>query len=202
MPPQKFFFLIQLSCRLILWICGVQVKIVYQDRLQPGKTYLYMGNHVNIFDIIIMGAYLPTYIVGLEKDTHFHWPIYGSIIKRFGNIPLSQGNTANALESIHQAEAALQSGTSVVIMPEGTRTRTGQMGIFKKGGFHLAIDAKATIMPFTLKGAFEINQKGNWRIKPGQIELIFCHPIEASDYSKETLPELRDRVKSAIASNL
>ena len=202
MPVSRFYPLVRHGSRLILWICGIKVILKNREKIDPQQSYLFMGNHVNIFDSVILAAYLPTQIVGVEKDIHFRWPVYGLLIKRFGNIPVSQANTESARKSIERATETLKKGNSVVILPEGTRTRTGNVGIFKKGGFHLAIDAKAMILPFTFKGAFKISQKGSKLIHPGTVELIFHDSIDASLYSKENLEELLAKVKAEVETPL
>ena len=198
----RLYPLLKGASALILRICGIRFKITGREHLDPNRAYLYMGNHVNLFDSLFILLGIPQQIVGVEKDTHFSWPVYGALIRSFGNIPVSQANTEKARESIRKAVETFRRGVSVVILPEGTRTRSGRTGEFKKGGFHLAIDAGATIVPFTILGAYEINATPGWKIKPGAVELIFHAPIPATDYDKDRLEALRDRVRATIVAPL
>lgn len=200
--PKKLFFLLRACSKAILVICGIKVVPINKQVLDPNKTYLFMGNHVNIFDHLVLISHLPVF-VGIEKDSHFKWPIYGGLARRFGNIPVTQGGSKEDTQrTMDKALETMKNGISVCILPEGTRTKTGQIGSFKKGGFHFAIDTRSTIIPVTIKDSFAIKRKGNWLIKPGTVELVFSEPVDTTQYPKENLVDLLELVKSRIEAPL
>jgi 1-acyl-sn-glycerol-3-phosphate acyltransferase len=145
---------------------------------------------------------IPQWCVAIEKKSNFKLPIYGLLIKRWGNIPIDRENLGSALQSLEQAKRALASGESIAIMPEGTRSRDGQLAKFKKGGFHLAIDAGATIVPYAYKGLYEFMPHGTYWLRARTIEVVFTPPIDASAYTKEDLPALIAKVRGQILDAL
>ena len=92
----------------------------------------------------------------------------------------------------------MEKGTSFLISPEGTRTLTGEIGPFKKGPFHLALNTNATIVPVALKGGFRAKKKSDWRLYPGVITVVFGDPIKSIHYEKLNIEELRDLISKKI----
>lgn len=201
--PQEYFPFLQFGCRLIIKVIGIELNVQNLERLEKEQAYVYMGNHVNMTDHIILASVVPRYFTGLGARWQFKIPIYGYLLRKGGVIPLHRHNIEEAKKSIEQAVTLLkEENISIGIMPEGTRSPTGKMGEFKKGGFHLAIDANAIIMPFSLKGAYQFKKKGSFLIYPGPVSIIFGHPIDASQYTKDNLIELLERVREEIAAPL
>lgn len=188
--------------RQLLAVAGLKVKVRGLEHVDPAKGYLCMSNHVNLFEPFVMGAYFPGWIVAIEKKENFKLPIYGSLIKAWGNIPIDRQDLKSAMESLRRAQEALASGVSIQIMPEGTRSRSGELGAFKKGGFHMAIDAGATILPFAFRNMYTFSHTGSWKLTPTEIELVFTPPIDASAYTKDELQALSDKVRGQIAGAL
>ena len=114
---------------------------------------------------------------------------------------LLHDNTDKAKATLKAAEKILlQDKDSMVLSPEGQRTITGEMGEFKKGGFHFAKATNATIVPVGLIGAYRANKRTSWTINPGRLTLVFGDPITAEDYSNLSVEELRDVTKERIGS--
>jgi 1-acyl-sn-glycerol-3-phosphate acyltransferase len=176
-PPRRFHAFTSLSCRLILKALGVRVTVTGREFLHPGRAYLFVGNHVNLFDVFVFYGYIPLFFRGVELDEHFDWFFYGRIIRRLGMIPISQSNGRAALRSLKTAQAALAGGTSVLILPEGGRTLDGAFQPFKKGAFLLAKRVAVEVVPVVMTGAFEILQKGRLFIRPGRMGLHLGAPI-------------------------
>ncbi|MBN2011084.1 1-acyl-sn-glycerol-3-phosphate acyltransferase [candidate division KSB1 bacterium] len=194
----RFDPLIKFFCRLILGIFGIRVDRIMNGHLDPKRTYLFMCNHVNMFDSFVLNGYLPNLTRGVELDSHFRWPIWGTVIRKFGNIPISHHNTKSAIESLKQAQAALEDGTSIIILPEGHRTRDGKLRTFMKGPFHLAKNACATIVPLAMVGAFEIKQVQSLLLRPGTVHFRIGEPIPYDNYQHMKVNELRDLIREKI----
>ena len=165
---------------------------------KDGGPYIYMFNHVSMFDQFMIGAYIPYYITAVAAIEVFKYPIFGFIIKKYGVIPIVRQKIRKAIGSLNLAEEAIKNGISFLISPEGTRTLTGEIGPFKKGPFHLAKNTNATIVPLALKGGFKAKKKSDWRIYPGILTVVFGDPIESSQFAKLSIIELQGLVQKRI----
>ena len=119
-------------------IMGIRLTVIGLEHLDRKKTYLIMGNHQSLFDLFVVPAAIPATYVAVEAAYHFSIPLWGSLVTRWGCIPIHRNDLEKAKESLDIARQRLKEGTSIIILPEGHRTLTGEMGEFKKGPFHLA----------------------------------------------------------------
>ncbi len=164
--------------------------------------YLYLFNHGSIFDpFMIIGA-VPHYITGVGSKEQFTWPVWGSIAKKYGLISIERKKIDSAVKSLSALEDAINKGVSAAIAPEGTRTVSGKLNEFKKGPFHVALNTGVTIIPVALKGAYNAQNKNDWKINPGTIQTVFGSPIEKKDYEKMDIDTLSNRVKREIQKML
>lgn len=200
--PRRFHDLWRFAFRCITTTAGLRVIVRNERFMARDKGYLYMTNHVNLLEPFIDMPSHPTWVVAIEKKENFKLPIYGGLLRAWGNIPIDRGDSESARESLEVAKDVLAGGTSVAIMPEGTRSPDGQMKAFKKGGFHLAIEAGATIVPYAHKGLEKHIKKGSLLINPTTIELVYTPPIDASQYTKDQIDELMALVRTQIENEL
>jgi 1-acyl-sn-glycerol-3-phosphate acyltransferase len=183
-------------CRLIVYTSGIRVTIKGLENFDPAKQYVVMMNHVNMFDGLIILGNLPMKARGIEEESHFKWPVYGWLIRGLGNVPINRKSGRRALESLRKAGEYMRrhEDLSVVIFPEGTRTRTGKLQKIKKGGFLLAVESGLEILPVVQVGGYAVKKKIHWHIRPGHIELIFEKPIPTKGMTRETIPQLIENV--------
>jgi 1-acyl-sn-glycerol-3-phosphate acyltransferase len=198
--PKHFDPFIKMVCRVILRCLCIRVRVEGLEHVQPQQTYIFMANHVNIFDVFVLYGYLPEFFRGVELDEHFEWPFYGLLIRRLGMIPISHTNARSALKSLHYARKMLAGGTSIVILPEGGRTLTGQLSPFKRGAFLLAKKAEVDIVPVMMVGAYQIKRKGSSLIRPGSMTLRFGPPIAYQDIKNVDVRELTSRVQHIMSA--
>ena len=196
--PRQYDKFVKFLCRYYLWCLFIRIKTHGLENFEKEKTYIFMSNHVNIFDVFLLNGYVPNFARRVEQDRHFNWPFWGKITSRYGTIPINQTKIKSALKSLEKAEEAIKAGTSIIILPEGHRTRSGEMMTFMRGPFLLAQKAKADIVPMAIVGSFEIKKVTNILIKPGTIHLIFCKTIFYKDIKSLTSHELKDFVKDKI----
>lgn len=201
-PMRKLRPLAKFAFRMTLAVFGLRVKVSGTEHIDPNKGYIYMSNHVSLFEPFIVGISHPTWVIAIEKQENFKIPFYGLLISRWGNIPIDRGNLESAKQSLERAKEALADGVSIGFMPEGTRTRNGELGPFKKGGFHTAIDAGAEIVPFAFRNLYQFNRTGSWLLTPQTVEVHFTAPIDSKAYGKEHLDALSDKVRSQIIEAL
>jgi len=196
--PRQYDKFIKWLCRLFLRSFFIKVKTRGLEKIDPQKTYIFMSNHVNIFDVFLLYGYIPNFARGVELDSHFTWPIWGKVITRFGNIPISQKHFQSALNSLSKAEQAIQNRTSIIILPEGHRTKDGKLLPFMRGPFMMAKKAKADILPTAMIGAFQIKRVKHWLVKPGTVKFVIGDVIPYDTFKDLTTHELKDMVKHRI----
>ena len=196
--------LMKTASRFILACCGVRVRIRGLGNIAPGGRYVVMMNHVNFFDPLVFYSRFPGLARGIEEESHFRWPFYGWMLHRVGMIPISRKDTAKARESLAKAAALIRERPeySIIILPEGTRTRDGNLGPFKRGGFHLALETGLDILPIVQLGASRINRKGSLLVRPGKVELAVLTPVPVAGWARGAVGELADRTRSVFLEAL
>jgi 1-acyl-sn-glycerol-3-phosphate acyltransferase len=192
--------LIKGVCRLVLAAAGIRIVVEGRENFKPGRQYIVMMNHVNFFDPFVFYAGFPGRARGLEEESHFRWPIYGPTIRRLGQIPISRTDTPRAIASLDKAAEIIRDRKdfSIVILPEGTRTRDGQLGKFKRGGFLMALSTGLDILPIIQKGAFRINRRGSRLIRPGTVRYVIAPAVSVAGYSRESQAALIEKVRSVF----
>ena len=196
--------LLKLVCKSVLFFAGIRVNTTGLENYTPGKQYIIMMNHVNIFDAMLFYSRFPGKARGIEEVSHFKWFLYGWLIKRIGIIPIDRVSGLKAIDSLKKAGQLIKKKRefSVAILPEGTRTLTGKLGKFKKGGFLLATESGLEILPIIQTGSFAIKKKNHWLIKPGKVNLVIEKPIPVSGYSRDNLKELMELTRTVFLKYL
>lgn len=195
--PQRALF------RNVLRVAGVKFEVRYAPGFDPRRTSLFIANHVNIFDAFVVYSAIPQFLRGLELESHFRIPAYGWMMRRFGNIPVRKNPTAaQTLELYRRTRAALDDGVSLVVFPEGGRTRDGHVGPFKDGAFRMAIQFGYPVVPVAITGSFDFNRKGHWMIYPGKIVVYLGEQIETQGLRKKEIGSLRDKVHQFVAGTV
>ena len=187
-------------CRRIAFFSGAKVKVVTSPGFDAHRTSFFMVNHVNLFDPFILYCAIPQLVRGWELESHFRIPVYGWLMKRFGNVPVAATRGPKELKRMWRlTQEAVQSGVSLIIFPEAKRTRDGQLSEFQQGGFRLAQQLGVPIVPVSLAGSFHHFRTGDWILRPTTITVYLHDTIETSGMKKEDLPALQDRVRREIA---
>jgi 1-acyl-sn-glycerol-3-phosphate acyltransferase len=200
LPREAAWRLIGRIACFALAMIGIRVRLEGAENLQPGKRYVVMGNHVSFLDIFLFAAVFPRPVIAVEKRENFRLPVYGWLVARWGNVPIHREDREEAIRAMDEARARVAAiDCSLVVMPEGTRTKTGDMGPFKRGGFHLAVQAGLPILPFTFIGAYDVHPTGTWRFRPGTVAVKIHPPIDTSNYGVSGLDQLMGAVRDAIA---
>ena len=189
----RFFFTIQTR------LMGIRLKVTGLSHIDQNRTYLIMGNHQSLFDLFVVPAAIPLTYVAVEAAYHFSIPLWGSLITRWGCIPIHRNNLEKAKQSLETARQRLGDGVSIIILPEGHRTLSGELGPFKKGPFHLALQADADILPFAISGLYEYQSKGTFHLNPKAVRVSIGPAIPYAAVSDMTPERLRDHVRGVIA---
>lgn len=200
---RAYAFHARLWARLSLGMAGVAVEIKGLENIPDGPV-IFMSNHQSNFDILTMLANIPRQLHWIAKKELFDVPIFGASMRRGGYIPLDRSDGRKALKSMEYAASVIREGKSVVLFPEGTRTRDLQLLPFKRGGFMLAQKAGVPVIPVTINGSGKINPAGRKRLYRGVIKVTLHPPVmPATGVSRsEAESILLTKVESAIASAL
>jgi 1-acyl-sn-glycerol-3-phosphate acyltransferase len=118
------------------------------------------------------------------------------------HITVNRSDPNDAAKSLERAKQRMAAGISVVVFPEGTRSRNGKLLAFKKGGFLLALQSGKNIVPITINGSGQLLPSGDWRLRSGMVEVIVEKPIMTATYRASSVRLLSDRVRQAIAAHL
>ncbi|TSK07283.1 MAG: 1-acyl-sn-glycerol-3-phosphate acyltransferase [Geobacter sp.] len=180
-------------------VAGIKVEVEGLEMVPTEGPVIYMGNHQGNFDILALTRAIPRLFSWVAKEELFRVPVFGAAMRRAGYIPLDRSDGRKALKSMNQAAQRIASGASVVIFPEGTRTKDGALLPFKRGAFMLATRAGVPIVPFTINGSRAINPRNRIELRPGTIRVSFGAPIEVAGVAEA---ELLERVRAAIAAKL
>lgn len=200
-PRLRAYALIRRWIALTLRLSGIRVHAKGMEKLDPGKPYLFMPNHVNLLDPFFYGRVMPVPYYGVEKRENFKIPFYGWLMKSWGNVPIDRGNLDQAKLDLENARVAIHRDAAwMIVMPEGTRTRDGAVLPFKKGVFHLALATGVPVVPVSMNGAYEIQARGSFWASGGDVELVFHDLIDPEAYGVETMDQLMTDVRRAILS--
>jgi 1-acyl-sn-glycerol-3-phosphate acyltransferase len=182
-------------------LAGGRVEVRKSPGFDPHRTCFVVSNHVNLFDAFVLYGVIPNFFRGLELESHFRIPVYGWLMKRFGNVPVPDVVRLSDLKRMwRMTQAALDRGVSLVVFPEGSRTVTGRVDRFHDGVFRMALQFGAPITPVSIVGSFEFNRKTSWVLRPSRIVVHLHDTIETKNLDKSDLAGLRERVREVVAA--
>jgi 1-acyl-sn-glycerol-3-phosphate acyltransferase len=181
-------------------LAGVKIEVRGLENLQPSHSYIFMSNHVSNLDPPVFIPSIPGRCSVLIKKEVFRLPIFGRALRMAEMVPVDRSNREAAIESVWAAAEVLRRGLNMVVFPEGTRSPDGRLLPFKKGPFHMAIEAGVPVVPVTILGTAECWPKGAWALRAGQVTVIFHPPIDPSGFADRE--ELMAAVRQSIASAL
>jgi 1-acyl-sn-glycerol-3-phosphate acyltransferase len=192
----------RLWAKILLCISGVKADVTGEDNLVTGGPQIVMANHQSSFDIFLALAYIPLQFRWIAKKELFGVPLFGLAMKKAGYIEIDRRNRESAMKSLDEAAEKVRNGKSLMTFPEGTRSRDGSVGPFKKGLFYLAIQSGVPIIPVSIIGSGEIMPKRSLKIIPKKVKIIIGSPVDVKNYTVENHNDLIERVRGAITENL
>ena len=201
--PETFDARLMSWSERILRCADVRLDVTGQPLPTFREAYVVMSNHQSVYDIPIMYQALRQRLRMVAKSELFRIPIWSRAMQESGTIELNRSDRRSALESLKKAGEQIRCGTNVWIAPEGTRSRTGVMGPFKRGGFHLAIEAKVKILPITIDGSRHVMSANSLFMTPSQtIRVVVHEPVDTMAFGRKRRDELTRTVRAVIASGL
>ena len=177
---------------------GVRVTVDGLERLEPGRTYVFVSNHQSIYDIPILFWSLPYQLRIIAKESLGDFPFLGWHLRRTGHMLVDRRRPDRA-RIFGWASRLTANGLSLIVFPEGTRSRDGHVARFKGGSFHLAIEAGLPVVPLSVIGSRHVMLKGRLATYPGEVRLVVHEPIDTSGLAGSDAKEFGERVRRIIA---
>ena len=177
------------------------VKVTGKENIKKNVSYVIVANHQSQYDIFVLYGWLGIDFRWIMKKELRNAPFIGYASAKVGHIFIDRSSPVAAMKSIEDAKKQLKNGTSVVIFPEGTRSRKGKLRKFKKGAFKIAHQLDLPILPVTLVGTNKIMGPGFLNVMPGKVKLIIHKPIDVKEYKDkpdELMKITRDTVEAGL----
>ncbi|MCE5221321.1 MAG: 1-acyl-sn-glycerol-3-phosphate acyltransferase [Clostridium sp.] len=186
--------------KFIITISGAKVNVIGMENIPKNQTILFISNHQSYFDIPLLISSINMPKGFIAKKELERWPFISTWMKYINCIFMDRHNLRKSAESIVEGINLLKSGHSMVIFPEGTRSKGKPVNEFKGGSFKLATKSKCLIVPLTINGTYKLLEANNRMIKGADIELVIHPPIDINKLNKEELEKLPETVHSIISS--
>ncbi len=191
----------RLWCRLLLDTTGVRLTVHGLEKLPRDRALVVVANHTSHYDG-------PALLLALPHDLHFvikrelaRIPLWGQAVVALGFIPIDRGNSEAARRRMARTVESVRRGRTVLVFAEGTRSPRGSLQPFRKGAFHLALDAGVPIVPVTVNGGHRILPKGSFLPRPGTLEIHVGDPIPTRGPGADGVEDLLARTRAAVARN-
>lgn len=188
--------------RLNGYLTPIRVRVTGRGNIDPTQSYVIVANHQSQYDIFVLYGWLGIDFKWVMKQELRKVPGIGIGCEKVGHIFIDRSNHEKAVASLRAAKEKIVNGTSVIFFPEGTRSRDGSLGVFKKGAFKMAVDLRLPILPITIVGTRDILPTDTVDLFPGCARMIIHKPIDIAGYTDDNLDELVDRARGVIESGL
>jgi 1-acyl-sn-glycerol-3-phosphate acyltransferase len=185
-----------------LFLSGTRVVTEGLERLSDPRNTVVMSNHVSLLDAPVLFQVLGVDFKAVTKKEVFAAPFFGAVLRMAGFIEVDRSDREQARRAMDRTALSLREGACFLVFPEGTRSRTGEMGAFKKGAFVAAMESGSRILPVALTGTRELMPKGRFAIRPGTVRVRVLDPVDAGSYSYADRDRLIGEVKRRIAEAL
>lgn len=196
-PKSMVWAFAKLQARNLCRALGVRVAILGEELVAGGGPYIFTPNHQAHIDIAALLGYLPGHNRFASKKELFDEPVLGAVMRTLGMLPVDRDDPMKSIDVLNHAVAQ---GHSIIIFPEGTRSRDGNLLPFKKGAFVAAIEMGRPVVPVILKGTRRVMPKGGYlSIHPGEVEIVVKPPIPTQGLGYDDRDRLRDAVREIIA---
>lgn len=185
----------------VTWVmltCGIRVEAEGVDIVERTQPCVIMCNHQSVFDIAALVRTLPVPWKFVAKRELLWIPFFGWALAMADQVIVDRRNREKAVASLSRAAERVRGGVNVIIFPEGTRTQCSELGDFKSGGFHLAIQAGVPIVPVAVSGSRSITPKRSLRVESGRMRVRYGDPIPTRDLTFDDRHALKQRVRDAI----
>jgi len=189
--------------RMLVAIAGVSVRVSGMENIEPGAHYVFVGNHLSLFDTPVVLANIPGQFLFLVNSKYVKLPFLGTHLRRSGHFSVDAADTRASLKIMTEAARRIRErGLSVLLFPEGSRAR-GEMQEFKEGAAYIAIKSQAAVIPFALRGTREVLPVGSLHIRGLPVDFVLGEPIRTEGMTLKDREHLtrtmRERIEALLA---
>lgn len=188
--------------KTLVELTDTKVNIIGEDNIPKDEAVLFVSNHQGNFDIPILLGFINKPKAFVAKEELRKLPLLRTWMEYMNCIFLNRSNNRESIKAIKQGINNLKQGYSMVIFPEGTRSKDGNLGEFKPGALKLATKSKCRIVPVTINGSKNIMTKGSFIIKPAEVEVIISKPMEIEEGMDKDTKVLTENIRNIIKANL
>lgn len=184
-----------------LRLAGIDLHVIGAEQVDKSRSYVCVANHISMIDIFAHFSGIPVPIRFLAKAELFRIPLLAGAMRAVGIVEVDRKAGGLRLDELNrQATEAIERGRSLIVYPEGTRSRDGVMKPFKKGAFTIAALAELPLLPTTIHGTHEAMPADSWFIHGGNVTLVIDPPVETAGLERQEVGRVRDEVRAIIAS--
>ena len=180
----------------------MHVTLEGAQHIDAGRSHVVVANHQSLLDILVIYGWLDMDFRWVMKQELRRVPVLGIACEKLGHVFIDRSNRSAAIAAINRAGERISGGTSIFFFPEGTRSRSGNLIPFKKGAFRMAAELQMPILPVSIVGTYSISPPGTLELRPGRARLVIHPPIETAGCGLDQVPELMQRARETIASEL
>lgn len=181
---------------------GVRVTVVGKNYAAAPRPAVFLFNHQSQFDVIVLPYVLGGGVTGIGKQELTRNPVFGPLMRFVGVTFIDRADTASAKAKLAPVVETLRGGLSIAIAPEGTRSYTPRVGPFKKGAFHIAIQAGVPVIPVVIRNVGEIAWRNSMIARRGTVEVTFLDPIDVGDWDPERMDDRIAAVRQRVEDTL
>ena len=186
--------------RLILVTTGVRTAVRGVERVDRGAPYVFVSNHQSIYDIPVLFVSLPLQLRIIAKASLGRFPVLGWHLRWTGHLLVDRARAGAG--TLKRVARMMRRGHSLIVFPEGTRSRDGRVGRFRRGLFLLAIEAGLPVVPVAVCGTRRVMRKGMLTTRPGNVALVVHAPLPTDGLTRSDAAALARRVHGIIAASV
>lgn len=188
--------------RALTRLSGADIIVEGEENIPKDKPVVFIGNHQGNFDIPILLGYVSKPMGFIAKIETTKIPVIRTWMKYLYCVFMDRNDIRQSVTAINEGIENLHQGHSIIIFPEGTRSRGKTVGEFKAGSFKLATKSGYPIVPVTMNGSYKLFEENNGKITPAEVKVTFSAPIDVNTLSPSEIKELPDRVKKIIQDEI
>jgi 1-acyl-sn-glycerol-3-phosphate acyltransferase len=182
---------------------GVKLDVEGGEWVDRTRSYIVISNHQSVLDIMAQLVAIPVPIRFLAKKELFRIPLFAQAMRAVGVVEVDRQAGASIHEQINRdARKAVELGRSIIVYPEGTRSRSGRLKSFKKGGFTIAVSTGLPVLPVVVHGTLDVMRPDSVLIRPGTVQVVIHPAIEVDPAAPREAERLRDECRAVIAGTL
>ncbi|WP_175585914.1 HAD-IB family hydrolase [Nocardia cyriacigeorgica] len=181
---------------------GVRLRVTGEHNARSPRPAVFVFNHQSQYDVIVVPAVLGGGVTGIGKKELTKNPVFGPLMRFVGVTFIDRTDTARAKASLEPVVHTLRDGLSIAVAPEGTRSFTPEVGPFKKGAFHIAIQAGVPVIPVVIRNAGEVSWRDSMVVRPGVVDVAVLDPIDVSGWDPANMHDDVERVRQLFIDTL